>query len=57
MNNLGLYNELSVCIEEIKNSSVLRNDIEVTRDYYRTHFKGKKCTFMLKLGETRDELI
>lgn len=54
-NSKNLYNELSVCIEEIKNTPVLRNGIAITRDYYRTHFKGKKCAFMIKLGETEYE--
>lgn len=54
-NSKSLYNELSVCIEEIKQTPVIRNDIAVTRGYYRTHFKGKKCAFMIKQGDTEDE--
>ncbi len=56
-NSKKLYNELNVCIEEIEKCTVLRNNIAVTRDYYRTHFKGKKCTFMIKMGDTEDEFI
>lgn len=54
-NSKNLYNELSVCIEEITRNPVLRNGISVTRGYYRTHFKGKKCAFMRKMGEIEDE--
>lgn len=56
-NSKNLYNELSVCIEEIKRAPVIRNNIAVTRGYYRTHFKGKKCVFMIKQGETEDEFF
>ena len=54
-NSKSLYNELSVCIEEIKQAAFIRNNIAVTRGYYRAHFKGKKCAFMIRQGETEDE--
>lgn len=54
-NSKSLYNELNVCIEEIRQAPFIRNDISVTREYYRTHFKGKKCAFMIKHGEIEDE--
>ena len=50
-------NLLNVCIEEIRQAPFIRNDISVTREYYRTHFKGKKCAFMIKHGEIEDEFF
>lgn len=55
-NSKNLYNELSVCMEEIQRSSNVRNGIAVTRDYYMNNYKGKKCNFMQQM-ESDDELI
>lgn len=47
-----LYNELSVCIEKIKENQELKNGITVTREYYRKNYDGQKCVFMLDLGDS-----
>ena len=39
------FNKLSVCIEEIVNSNYKNLEIDITSDYYRKHFRGKKCKF------------
>lgn len=51
INSKNLYNELSVCIEEIRKSPEIRNGISVTRDYYLLNYKGKKCAFIQHLED------
>lgn len=50
-NSRRLYNELSVCIEEIKKCSTIKNGIQVTRDYYFENYNGKQCAFMQQIGD------
>lgn len=52
INSEMLYNELSVCIEKIKENQELKNGITVTREYYRKNYDGQKCVFMLDLGDS-----
>lgn len=53
-NSKNLYNELSVCIEEINKNTKLDNGIAVTRDYYMANYKGKKCNFMKRMEDEND---
>lgn len=48
-NSSNLYNQLMVCIEEIRDKK--RYDISITRDYYNANFSGKKCRYMQNLGD------
>ena len=45
-NSEQLYNELSVCIEEIEKDPKNMLNIEITRNYYNRHYNGKKCAFL-----------
>lgn len=45
-NSARLYNELMVCIEKIRDSSDIRNEILISRDYYKKYYDGEECTFM-----------
>ncbi len=53
-NSRNLFNQLNVCIEEIENSPQIRNNIAVTRDYYRMNYEGKKCSFMRNMDRYND---
>lgn len=44
-----VYNQLNVCIEEIKDKR--QYDISITRDYYNAHFQGKICSYMKCRGD------
>lgn len=48
-NSKNLYNQLNVCIEEIKDKR--QYDISITRDYYNAHFQGKICSYMKCRGD------
>ena len=49
-NSKNLYNELNVCIEAIDKCRNVRNDIGITRDYYKMYYKDKECEFIRKAG-------
>lgn len=57
INSEMLYNELSVCIEKIKENQELKNGITVTREYYRKNYDGQKCVFMLDLGIVMSDIF
>ncbi len=42
-NSRNLYNELSVCIEKMGNPIRINEGIQITRQYYKTHFYGEIC--------------
>lgn len=49
-NSKQLFNELNVCIEYIEDNPALMRDIEITRDYYFTHYRGRRCSFFVERG-------
>ena len=53
-NSRELFNQLNVCIEEIEKRPQIRNNIAVTRDYFRMNYQGKKCSFMRSLEKNND---
>ena len=53
-NSKNLFNQLNVCIEEIEKNPHIRNNMAVTRDYYRMNYQGKKCSFMRNLEKSND---
>ena len=55
INSENLYNELSVCIEEARNSGNPQSNIEISREYYLEHYKGKKCCFVRDNMEKKNE--
>lgn len=46
LNSKNLYNELNVCIEHIERETPDATFIEITRDFYKSHYPNEECTFL-----------